>query len=91
MTGIQLIKMLSYLRFFRKSCIPIKDRRALCKKRHCRVNTVLAKPYIFVRIAEKDASGTLLSGLHHLKDAVQADSDQRIDSEQPPVQIRPLM
>ena len=46
---------------------------------------------IFVRIAEKDASGTLLSGLHHLKDAVQADSDQRIDSEQPPVQIRPLM
>ena len=46
---------------------------------------------IFVRIAEKDDSGILLSGLHHLKDAVQADSDQRIDSEQPPVQIRPLM
>lgn len=39
---------------------------------------------IFVRIAEKDTSRTLLSGLHHQKDAVQADSDQRIDSEQPP-------
>ena len=46
---------------------------------------------IFVRIAEKDASGILLSGLHHLQDAVQADSDQRIDSEQPPVHTRSLM
>ena len=46
---------------------------------------------IFVRISEKDASGTLLSGLHHLKEAVHADSDQRIDSEQPPVQTRSLM
>ena len=43
---------------------------------------------IFVRITEKDPDHRLLKGLEHMKTVALADSDQRIDSEQPPTLVK---